>query len=162
MANKHYCIFLADNRPGRVSEFSGYKTEDSLYNDLAKKLSEAYIKDGDQDRENDFLKNFAAIHERIKFEKLKSEEIFGLLRELFSEFKIPTPYWNFGYCYIGTDTNLLRSSEASAIQIRGLFRIALYGFKLKTNADWGLPPIEVRELIRFQEFISQPIESTFD
>ncbi len=159
---KDHCFFLADNRSDRLSDFWWYVVEDDLYNDIAKKYCEAYISDGDQDRENDFLKKFDAIHKRSKFEKLKSKEIFNLLRELLSEFKIPVPYWDFRYCYIGTGSNLLRSDETEAIQIRGLFRTAFYGFKLKTNAEWGKAPIDVRELIRFQEFISQPIESSFD
>ena len=150
---KKFGFFLGGTSSNEPGKFFWYDSDFSMYEDLADNYCEIYFDDGDNDRRNDFLKNFDAIVVAVKKSGLNSVQILDRLKALLTEFKIAMPYYDFENSYIGPGLNLWISQDLFPMKLRGSFRSKLYGFNLENNLDLGRSPIEFRETIRFEEYL---------
>ena len=156
--SKKYGFFLGGKSSGEPNSFFWYETETLLYEDLISNYCKIYFDDEDVDRRNDFLKNFDVIVKAVKRSGLNSEQIWGRIKSLLTEFKIAMPYYDFENSYIGAGISLWISQDSFPMKLRGAFRSSLYGFYLENNIDLGRAPIEFKETIRFEEFLEGPIK----
>jgi hypothetical protein len=154
---KKFGFFLGGTSNSEPNKFFWYESDFSMYEDLADNYCKIYFDDGDNDRRNDFLKNFDSIVIAVKKSGLNSMQTLDRLKILLTEFKIAMPYYDFENSYIGPGLNLWISQDLFPMKLRGVFRSSLYGFNLDKNIDLGRAPIEFRETIRFEEFLENPI-----
>lgn len=154
---KKFGFFLGGTSNNEPNKFFWYESDFCMYEDLADNYCKIYFDDGDNDRRNDFLKNFDAIVTAVKRSGLNSMQTLDRLKTLLTQFKIALPYYDFENSYIGPGLNLWISQDLFPMKLRGAFRSSLYGFNLDKNIDLGRAPIEFRETIRFEEFLENPI-----